>query len=150
MTNRSDLESAIRQAVDPLKLMQRIADEALVIEDAVDGVFVGLTQGAGWLTLECSAGTLKQHAGNRVPLRGGLIGLALETGETLSCYDAENDPRVELDLCRQFSVMSMVCVPLHRAEETVGVLVSRPRDRGPSTSVTSPCSPAWPSSSARR
>jgi EAL domain-containing protein (putative c-di-GMP-specific phosphodiesterase class I)/putative methionine-R-sulfoxide reductase with GAF domain len=108
--------------VDPLTLMQRIADEALAIEEAVDGVFVGLTQGAGWLTLECSAGTLKQQAGNRVPLRGGLIGLALETGEVLSCYDAENDPRVELDLCRRFSVMSMVCVPLHRAEETVGVL----------------------------
>jgi EAL domain-containing protein (putative c-di-GMP-specific phosphodiesterase class I)/putative methionine-R-sulfoxide reductase with GAF domain len=122
VTDRSDLENDIRRAVDPLKLMQRVADEALTIEDSVEGVFVGLTEAAGWLTLECAAGSLKQQAGSRVPLRGGLVGLALATGESFNCYDAENDPRVERDLCHLFSVVSMVCVPLRRLTETVGVL----------------------------
>ncbi len=113
--------------------MQRVADEAMTLLEAIEGVFVGFADGAEWLRLECASGTLKQRIGNRIPMGGGLIGLAYRTGETLRCDDAESDSRVEIDVCRAFCVGSMVCVPLRRHTETAGVLCvtsSRPRAFG--------------------
>ena len=50
------------------------------------------------------------------------MGLAFRTGETLRCDDAENDPRVDLEVCHVLHVVSSVCVPLRRSGRAVGVL----------------------------
>ncbi|MGO9148600.1 MAG: EAL domain-containing protein [Acidimicrobiales bacterium] len=130
MIDRAGLEEEIRRATDPLILMQRVADEAMALVEGIDGAFVGFAKDAPWLTLECGSGTLKGQIGNRVRLDRGLTGLALRTGETLRCDDAESDSRVDLDLCHVFHVVSMLCVPLRRRSETTGMLCvtsSRPR-----------------------
>ena len=130
MIDRAGLEEEIRRATDPLILMQRVADEAMALVEGVEGAFVGFAKDATWLTLECGSGTLKGQIGNRVRLNRGLIGLALRTGETLRCDDAESDSRVDLDLCHVFHVVSILCVPLRRRNQTTGMLCvtsSRPR-----------------------
>ena len=121
MIDRTGLQEAIRRAVDSVSLMQRVADEAMTLVHGAEGVLIGLVRD-DWLTFECGAGYLEEQIGKRAPLHGSLSGLAIRTGETLRCDDAEGDSRVELDLCHAFRVVSTVCVPLRRGRYAVGVL----------------------------
>jgi EAL domain-containing protein (putative c-di-GMP-specific phosphodiesterase class I)/putative methionine-R-sulfoxide reductase with GAF domain len=130
MTERVGLEEAIRQAADPAVLMQRVADEAMSLVKSVEGAAVGFVHDPTWLSFECATGHLKDKVGYRVPIEGSLAGLAFKTGETLRCDDCENDPRVARETCRMLHIVSLVCVPLWRGNQTVGVLEvisSRPR-----------------------
>jgi len=121
--DRAGLEEAIRRAADPTVLMQRVADEAMGLIAGVGGVLVGFVRERGWLTFECvSGGSLGGQVGSRVPLAGSLAGLAFETGETLYAEEAESDARVEQNFRCAVGVKSLVCVPLWRRTETVGVL----------------------------
>jgi EAL domain-containing protein (putative c-di-GMP-specific phosphodiesterase class I) len=130
LIDRTSLQDAIRRAVDSVSLMQRVADEAMALVNGAEGVLIGLVQDDEWLIFECGAGYLEEQIGNKAPLNGSLSGLAIRTGETLLCDQAEDDPRVELDLCHAFRIVSAVCVPLRRAGRAVGVLnvtSSRPK-----------------------
>jgi len=122
IVDRTGLESAIRRAVDPIVLMQRVADEAMILVEAADGVLIGFAHDPSFLSFECGAGHLKERIGQRMPIEGSLAGLSLQRGETLHCDDATEDPRVERDFCRTAKVGSVVCVPLRRRSQTVGVL----------------------------
>ena len=122
MIERSGLERAIRQAADPAALMQRVSDEALSVLEGADGVLVWLSQDPGRLTLVCRSGHFEERIGETLPVEGNLVGLVLRTGETLRCDDAGSDPRVDLDFCQAFHVVSSVCVPLRRGSQAVGVL----------------------------
>ena len=93
MIDRTGLQEAIRRAVDSVSLMQRVADEAMALIEGAEGVLVGLVHG-DWLTFECGAGYLEEQVGQRAPMHASLSGLAIKTGETLRCDDAERDARV--------------------------------------------------------
>jgi EAL domain-containing protein (putative c-di-GMP-specific phosphodiesterase class I) len=120
--DQNGLEEAIRRAVDPLTLMQRVADEAINLVKNADGVLVGLAQDSTWLSFACAAGSVSAHAGGRTPMKASLAGLAFETGKTLRSDDAVRDPRVDPTFRRLVGVKSLVCVPLWRRTQTVGVL----------------------------
>jgi len=45
------------------------------------------------------------------------------------------DPRVDLDVCHVLHAVSVVCVPLWRGGQTVGVLNVNSSGRGPSTTA---------------
>lgn len=119
---RTGLEEAIRQAANPVVLMQRVSDEAMALIEGAEGVLVAIAHDQANLTVECASGYLEEQIGARIPLDGSLTGLAFRTGETFRCDDAASDTRVELDLCHAFRVVSSVCVPLRRGDQTVGVL----------------------------
>lgn len=120
--DRTCLEAAIRQAVDPVVLMQRVADEVMTLVGGTEGILVGFLQDGTYLTIECGAGYTKGQIGNRVPIDGTLSGLAFKMGETLRCNDVESDLRVDLDICHALHIVSMVCVPLWRRTQVLGVL----------------------------
>jgi EAL domain-containing protein (putative c-di-GMP-specific phosphodiesterase class I) len=110
--------------------MQRVADEAVALIEGADGVLVWFAREPSWLTIECAAGSVAGLVGSRIPLQGSLAGLAFQTGETLHCEQASADPRVESVFRSAAGVESLVCVPLWRRTQTVGVLCvssSRPR-----------------------
>jgi EAL domain-containing protein (putative c-di-GMP-specific phosphodiesterase class I) len=121
VVDRSNIEEAIRRAVDPRVLMQRVADEAMTVVEGVEGVLIGFVHDPAWLTVECASGYMHDQIGSNIPVEGSLSGLVLRTGETLCCDDAENDSRVEVDMCHSFDVGSSVCLPLWRGDQTVGV-----------------------------
>ena len=130
MIGRTGLEEAIRQAANPVVLMQRVADEAMALVEGAEGVLVQFGHDRESFIIECASGHVEELIGVNVPLVGSLTGLALQLGETLRCDDAESDPRVDLDLCHAFHVVSVVCVPLWRGDKPVGVFTvnsSRPR-----------------------
>jgi len=119
---RADLHEAVRQAVDPMGLMQRVAEEATAVVGGAEGALIGLVREDATLTFVCGTGYLASQVGGKVPLDGSLSGLAVRTRATLRCNDAESDPRVHLDLCQAYRVVSSVCVPLRRGRDALGVL----------------------------
>ncbi len=130
MIGRTGLEEAIRQAANPVVLMQRVADEALALVQGAEGILVQFAHDSESFTIECASGHVEHRIGSRVPIVGSLTGLAFQAGQTLCCDDAESDLRVALELCHSFNVVSIVCVPLWRGEKAVGVFTvnsSRPR-----------------------
>jgi EAL domain-containing protein (putative c-di-GMP-specific phosphodiesterase class I) len=118
----SELDGLIRHAIDPLQLMQRVADQALALIGSADGVLVGLLIDRRSLRYVCGAGYLNNFVGEPLPLDGSLSGLAIRTGTTMVTGDTESDRRVNLDSTRAFNVRSSVCVPLGRGERPVGIL----------------------------
>ena len=128
--DRTVLEEAIRRAADPVVLTQRVADEAMTLVEAVDGVLVGFVRDPSWLDFDYGAGQLESQIGKRIPLGASLAGLAFTTGATLHSDDAGNDPRVAPDFSEEAGLRSLVCVPLWRRAEAAGVLCvasARPR-----------------------
>jgi EAL domain-containing protein (putative c-di-GMP-specific phosphodiesterase class I) len=109
------------QTIDPLRLMQRVTDRTLELIAAADGVMVGLVNDHG-VTYVCGAGHRVSHLGTRVDMESSLSGLAVRTGQLQRSDDTEADPRVDTAACRRLSVASLVCVPLSRMHETLGVL----------------------------
>jgi EAL domain-containing protein (putative c-di-GMP-specific phosphodiesterase class I) len=109
------------QTIDPMRLMQRVTDRTVELIAAADGVMVGLADGYG-VTYVCGAGHRVSHLGTRVDLDSSLSGLAVRTGLLQRSDDTAADPRVDSAACRQLSVASLVCVPLRRKDETLGVL----------------------------
>ena len=129
MIGRTGLEEAIRQAANPVVLMQRVADEAIALVQGAEGILVQFAHDEEDFTIECASGFVEDRIGGKVPIEGSLTGLAFKSGETLRCDDAESDPRVDLELCHAFNVVSIVCVPFWRGDKAVGVFTvnsSRP------------------------
>ena len=101
--------------------MQRIVEQALMLVGGAEGSTVELLVD-GELCYACAAGSLAEFVGLRLDPAGSLSGLAMRTGLTQRCDDSEEDPRVDREACRRTRSTSMVCVPLRRASEPVGVL----------------------------
>jgi len=125
-----NLNASIRRAVDPLALMQRVADQALSTLSGADGVLIGLILDDGSLRYVCGAGGTAAHVGEGLSLDGSLSGRALREGRTLMADDTETDTRVDRQATRKHHIRSMVSVPLMRAQGPLGVLnVSSRRPR---------------------
>lgn len=80
--DRAELDGLIRRAIDPLQLMQRIADQALAMIDSADGVLVGLVVDRRSLRYVCGSGYLNSFVGEPLLLDGSLSGQAIRTGTT--------------------------------------------------------------------
>ncbi|HEY1450219.1 MAG TPA: EAL domain-containing protein [Solirubrobacteraceae bacterium] len=117
-----DPNTLIREAIDPLALVQRVADQALAMIDHADGVLVGVMIDAHTLRYVCGAGYLSGWVGEPLALDGSLSGAAIRSGETLLTDDTESDGRANKAATRAFDVRSSICVPLGRGGEHVGVI----------------------------
>ncbi len=118
----SELDGLIRHAIDPLQLMQRVADQALALIESADGILVGLMVDPCSLRYVCGSGYLNAFVGEPLPIEGSLSGQAIRAGRTMITSDTETDPRVNRDSTRAFNVRSSVCVPLGQGERPVGIL----------------------------
>jgi EAL domain-containing protein (putative c-di-GMP-specific phosphodiesterase class I) len=121
MTELGQLHGAILEISDPLSIMRRVVEEALVLIPSGDGATVELLE-ADTLVYVCGAGRLAGHIGTRLRVDRSLSGLAATWGETLCCDDATVDPRVDREACLRLGAISMICVPLHRGADPIGVL----------------------------
>jgi EAL domain-containing protein (putative c-di-GMP-specific phosphodiesterase class I) len=121
MTISADLAEAMGEAIDPMRLVQRVTDRTLELIAAADGAMVGLSDDLG-ITYVSGAGQEVSPQGTRVQLDTSLSGLALQTGRLQRCDDTEGDDRVDRETARRLSIVSLMCVPLTRAGETLGVL----------------------------
>ncbi|MEA2214858.1 MAG: hypothetical protein QOK19_419 [Solirubrobacteraceae bacterium] len=116
------LAELIRQTIDPLQLMQRVADQLVAMVDAADGALVGLQIDERSLRFVCGAGYLTDFVGRPLPMVGSLSGETIRSGKTHITEDTESDGRVHRSSTRAFNVRSSICVPLGRVDLRVGVL----------------------------
>ncbi len=101
-------------------VMNLIVERTCTLTQA-DSSVIELAEGNQMVYRACSAAA-KAHEGARISIAGSLSGLCMQRGEILHCDDSENDPRVNLEMCRKINVRSMVVVPLRHQKTTVGVL----------------------------
>lgn len=113
--------SPVIDYVDPLVLMQRVADQALELVSGADGVLVGL-RNDGYITYVCGSGYLSASLGVRTAVDSSIGGASIRSGQVLRCDDTETDPRVDREVCRRLGTRSTVCLPLSRGAEIFGVL----------------------------
>ena len=121
MTISADLSEAMSQIIDPSRLMQRVTESTLELIAAADGVMVGICDDRG-VTYVCASGQQESDLGTRVEFDTSLSGLAVRTGRLQRSDDSEADDRVDRDACRRLSVVSLMCLPLMRGTEAIGVL----------------------------
>jgi EAL domain-containing protein (putative c-di-GMP-specific phosphodiesterase class I) len=120
MNGGSSLHDAIRDAGDPMIVMDRIVHEALAVIPSANGALVELAD-VDSLSCVCGAGILTGAVGMQLHFDDSLSGLAFETGATLRCDDSEQDPRVHRAAFRRTGSRSAICVPLRRGNHPVGV-----------------------------
>jgi diguanylate cyclase (GGDEF)-like protein/PAS domain S-box-containing protein len=104
----------------PSKVMQRICESAASVTNAGAAV-IELRDGEDMVYRSASA-AVRQYLGLRLPVAGSLSGVSATTGETLICFDTEQDPRVNAEACRAVGVHSMIVTPLRTGDAIVGVL----------------------------
>ena len=122
MPHRTQLHDAIRNAADPLGLMDRIVAQAVQLVPGADGASFEVRRDTETLEYVCAAGTLGEHLGLRLPVHSSLSGTALLSGAIARTDDALDDPRVNREAVQRTGVRSMLCVPVHDGAEGASVL----------------------------
>src|SRR5664280_442415 len=116
------LREAIAIASDPASVMERVLAEALVLVPSAEGAVIELYAKRASLVITAASGNVADSVGSVLSVAHSLSGLAIRSGVTQRCYDATTDPRVDTTLAAELGVLSMICVPLRRGDERVGVL----------------------------
>lgn len=122
MHEKAVLHEAIRDAADPMTLLDRIVLQSLILVPKADGASLEMRRDADALEYISAAGTLQSFVGLRLPLRQSLSGLAVLTGDVQLCADGLDDARVNREAVQRTGVRSMLCVPLSADEQGVAVL----------------------------
>jgi diguanylate cyclase (GGDEF)-like protein len=86
-----------------------------------DGTIVEFAEGDE-MVYRAVSGTTEGRRGVRTQATDNLSGLAILCREIQRCDDAETDPRVNREACREMGLRSMLCIPLFHRELAVGVL----------------------------
>jgi len=127
-----DLEHARLLAV--VRVQTEVAASALVAEEVVrvvverameltdaDAAVVEIVEGEE-MVCRAACGTAAPHRHRRQRVDGSLSGRCVHQGRIMVCEDAEADPRVDLEACREVGAMSLLCAPLPPGGEVAGVL----------------------------
>ena len=86
-----------------------------------DGAAVEWFEGHESVYHHCS-GIAAGHVGLRLDRSASLAGIAALSGEAVYASDAVTDPRTDGDVCARLGIRSLICAPLHRDGNVVGVL----------------------------
>jgi putative methionine-R-sulfoxide reductase with GAF domain len=92
--------------------LQLLVERAQYITGAT-GAALALPSGEQ-MVCRASAGASAPPVGARLQVQSGLTGESIARRQLLRCDNAENDPRVNLDACREMGIASIVVLPLLR------------------------------------
>lgn len=92
--------------------LQLLVERAQYITGAT-GATLALPEGDE-MVCRASTGVSAPPVGARLQVRSGLTGESIERRQLLRCDNAENDPRVNLETCREMGIASIVVMPLLR------------------------------------
>ena len=106
---RKDLEATL----------QLLADRAQYITGGT-GAAIALRDGDHVLC-RASSGMSAPRVGSYLELGSGLSGESVRSRTTLRCDDADNDPRVDKETCRQIGIACFAVMPIIRRNEVVGI-----------------------------
>ena len=101
------------------RVLQDIAARALQATGAT-GVAIGLGR-EGAMICRATAGRPIPDVGVRINTESGLGAAAISRQMSQWCSDTEFDPRVDVEVCRQLGVRSIIVVPVRARDTIVGV-----------------------------
>jgi EAL domain-containing protein (putative c-di-GMP-specific phosphodiesterase class I) len=122
MTGKAVLHEAIRDAANPMAVLDRIVRQSLDLVPRADGASLEIRRDSELLEYVSAAGTLADYVGLTLPVHHSLSGMAVLTGEVQRCDDGRTDPRTNPEAVARTGVISMVCVPLSSEQGGVAVL----------------------------
>jgi hypothetical protein len=101
--------------------LQLLAERAQYITGAT-GAAIALRRGEhNDMLCRASAGSNAPELGALLSMEYGLSGESARTRQTLRCDDAESDPRVNREGCRQLGIASVVVMPIVSDDQVLGV-----------------------------
>lgn len=101
--------------------LQLLAERAQYITDA-SGAAIALRRGEhNDMLCRASAGSNAPELGALLSMEYGFSGESVRTRQTLRCDDAEQDSRVNREVCRQLGIASVVVMPIVAEEQVLGV-----------------------------
>jgi len=110
--------------------LQLLADRAQYITGA-SAVAIALRRGQhNDMLCRASIGSAAPELGALLSMEYGLSGECVRTRQALRCDDAERDPRVNREVCRELGIASVVVMPIASEEHVLGVfelLSGKPR-----------------------
>jgi hypothetical protein len=110
--------------------LQLLADRAQYITGA-SGAAIALRRGEHHdMLCRASVGSNAPELGALLSMEYGLSGESVRTRQVLRCDDAERDPRVNHDVCRELGIASVVVMPIVNEQQVLGVfelLSGKPR-----------------------
>ncbi len=92
--------------------LQLLVERAQYITGST-GATLALPEGSE-MVCRASVGASAPPVGARLQVRSGLTGESISRRQLLRCDNAENDPRVNLETCREMGIASIVVMPLVR------------------------------------
>jgi PAS domain S-box-containing protein len=131
---KEDAQRSIRIQAGIVQMQHQIASSSAGLQTALDliveraqeltgatGAAVVFVDGDD-MVYRAVSGTALGRLGHRVRLEGSLVGLSVAHEELLRCDDAETDPCVNREACRELAARSVVAVPLHAGDTVTGAL----------------------------
>jgi hypothetical protein len=110
--------------------LQLLADRAQYITGA-SGAAIALRRGDhNDMLCRASVGSNAPELGALLSMEYGLSGESVRTRQVLRCDDAERDPRVNRQVCRELGIASVVVMPIVSEQQVLGVfelLSAKPR-----------------------
>ena len=138
VTKRKRNEERLRSSLTRLHEIVQTQQEISTLEldpDAITATIVARAQrlagadGAavqwfedGQSILRHGSGIAARHVGLRISRDASLASLAAVTGEPVYASDTQADPRVDRRAAEQLGARSLICAPLYRDSQVVGVL----------------------------
>ncbi|HEY9678712.1 MAG TPA: sensor domain-containing diguanylate cyclase [Drouetiella sp.] len=116
-----ETQAVLGSAVFDLDAFLELAVQKMQTMTAATGAVVELVDGDS-LEYRAASGTAAEFTGLRVLRSKSLSGLCVSDNEIKISNDTSSDPRVDGVACAKVGAASMVCVPLLRKGEVVGVL----------------------------
>ena len=101
--------------------LQLLAERAQYITNASGAAIALRRSGHNDMLCRASAGSNAPQMGALLSAESGLSGESVRTRQPLRCDDAETDPRVNRQSCRELGIASVVVMPVVSEEHVLGV-----------------------------
>jgi PAS domain S-box-containing protein len=124
------VQKAITGQLDVNDVLQMIADEARRLTSTEKGA-VYLLDGDELVISVVSGDVQQEMVGYRLPVKGSIAGLAVETGRSYLISDSQKDGRAYGELVRQVDARTFVIVPLMSSTGPIGTITVANRKSRP-------------------
>ncbi len=101
-------------------MLAAIADAAMALTGA-SGVALAMWKDSE-MVCRARSGETAPLLGAQLNSEAGISGACLRSGERQDCTDTENDPRVDVEVCRSLGVRSIAVVPIKGRRRLSGIL----------------------------
>ena len=121
LTTIVDMQTSIAKVgMDLSSVMQIIVKHCLVLVQC-DGAAIEFKEGND-MVYRATSGVAEPFLGRAIPIENSLSGFCLQTGKVQLCNDITVNRRANQAACAEIGVASMLLIPLHHHDHTVGVL----------------------------